>query len=122
MDKTSSKTMKQLIWIFLALALFSCDTEETKITKGKYTEQLVNVYSEIIHLQEEKILQQDVYRDSVKSILKKHGLNQEEFSFALASFRKNPEQWRTFYSHVLDTLEKSHSSQDKKKFPQGQQK
>lgn len=87
------------------LCFISCRQNEDPDTLDNQ-EKLIQVYVELIKLQERFPIQYPAYIDSSRQILQSYHFTKEEYNQALSYFNEKPERWHTFYQKVLEQIEK----------------
>lgn len=97
--------MRKCLVLFLCLLGFVSCNKNTDSTSLKNQEQFVQVYVELLKLQDSISVQQPSFLDSSRAILQKYHFTEEEYNRSLSYFDEKPERWQLFYQKVLEQLQ-----------------
>jgi hypothetical protein len=95
--------MKVKFIIFLFLLFVHCQKESTPVLSSDDL-TFVNIYIEILKLNEQMSPQHPAYLDSSRSIIRKYNFSWNEYQKTLKKFHEKPERWEAFYKQVLEQL------------------
>ena len=108
--------MFKFIFLILFLILIDCQKDTTPRLPEEH-EALVQVYIQLILLQDRIPADEPAYMDSTRKILHAHQYTKEKYENALAFLNEEPEVWEAFYQEAQKRLKKSQSSPDPQPVP-----
>ena len=108
--------MLKIIFLILFLILIDCQKDTTPRLPEEH-EVLVQVYIQLILLQDRISAEDPAYLDSTRKILHAHQYTKEKYENALAFLNEEPEVWEAFYQEAQKRLNKFQSSSDPQSVP-----
>ena len=97
--------IRKCLILSLCLLDFIYCNKNTDSTSLKNQEQFVQVYVELVKLQDRISVQYPSFLDSSRAILGKYHFTEEEYNRSLSYLNEKPERWQTFYEKVLEQLQ-----------------
>jgi len=101
---------------FLAIFLLiftACGSPDTGGFSKNDQARFRSFYIELANYQQRFSKPTSVPADSIKAICNRHGFDQKGYDEAMSWYQANPEQWRKFYTDVLNTLDRQSAEKAK---------
>ena len=103
-------TLTSFVFIFSCLCLLAgCGKDGLPRLKSDQ-KVLVQVYVDLLEIQETLSPSEPAYLDSCRNIFVRHHLSQSDYERIVAKLNKKPEDWEMFYKEVLREIDRRNPS------------
>ena len=103
--------MKVIVFILCILVIAGCTQKDSTKFPDTVT-RFVQVYVELVMLEDRLTTQHSAWLDSSKIILRKLHFTKQDYDFSVVFLNEKPERWEIFYQEVQKQLRDNNTPKD----------